>query len=283
MSYKEFAKTLLAMPPEQSLAALKAYLSDITDESFRAEAHDYLMSFRTGDDAPPVVFVLLHGIRTDAPWQDALAQQLRTEHQITAIPLKYGVFNTFRFLIPALRHKAVDLVSRHFDDVKALYPDAKLVVIAHSFGSYLVGEILKKKRHNMDRLLLCGSVLPPSFDWRQVMPAGRPSTIINDVGTKDLLPVLAHATSIGCGASGYTGFGNACVTDRYHDLGHSGFFEEEHIKRFWIPFLVEGRVVPSTHTMDRKSGGYFPGLACSLHNGCLFSVAVAIVFVYCIW
>lgn len=265
--YKQFARELSTLPPAHRPAKLREYLAEIEDPNLRAEAARYIISFPGGeDDSQPVVFVLLHGIRTAGSWQDKLAQMLEVEHQVTAIPIKFGIFNVVKFLVPPFRRSAVKLVSRHLSDIRATYPDHKLAVVAHSFGTYVIARLLEEKQHTVDRLLLCGSVVLQSFDWRAALPNATRHNIVNDVGTKDYWPALAHATSYGCGASGLFGFGNPCVTDRYHPIGHCGFFDADHMRKFWLPFLLEGRVVVSDHTAEKPDGGLFTRGVCSLPN-----------------
>ncbi|MGB6104594.1 MAG: alpha/beta fold hydrolase [Pusillimonas sp.] len=276
--YKEFAVRLSGLLPEERLPALKQYLSEIQDAELRSQAARYLVSFQAGvDDTPETVFVLLHGIRTAGAWQDRLAQLLKVERQLIALPVKYGVFGVLRFLIPPLRGRAYALTQRHLSNVREVYPQAKIVVVAHSFGTYIVTRLLAEKRCLVDRLLLCGSVVPHEFDWKTAFPAATRSNVINDVGTKDVWPIIAHATSYGCGASGFLGFGNPCVTDRFHPLRHSDFFTDSHIEEYWLPFLLEGRVAPSKHTEERSEISWFSGLICSLPNAFVTLGVVAIV------
>lgn len=282
--YKDFATELPKLTPEERLSAMQGYLRTIEDSELRLEAARYLVSFPGGiDDAPETVFVLLHGIRTGGAWQDRLAQMLRVEHQVTAFPVKYGIFNVMKFLIPSLRKSAYRLAERHLLNVREIHPNARIVLVAHSFGTHIVAHLLTEKRCLIDRLLLCGSVIDQKFDWKTAFPPANRFNVINDVGTKDMLPVVAHATSFGCGASGFLGFGNPCVTDRFHPLSHSEFFSDSHIRKYWLPFLTEGRVVPSEHTEERLEIGWLPGFVCSLPNsfatiGALIVLVASIAF-----
>jgi len=77
--------------------------------------------------------------------------------------------------------------------------------------------------------------------------------VINDAGTSDYWPVLASLLSWGYGASGAFGFKTICVKDRFHDCGHSDFFSDEHMQKYWVPFLVDGQVVTSDWTLSRPT------------------------------
>jgi len=118
-------------------------------------------------------------------------------------------------------------------------------VIAHSFGTYAIGRILKENPDiRLHRLVLCGAVLPTDFRWDQIR--SRVDTdIINDCGIRDIWPVLAQSTTFGYGPSGRFGFGTPGVRDRFHNFGHGGFFEEKFVRAFWLPWFRMGQLVNS--------------------------------------
>lgn len=84
-------------------------------------------------------------------------------------------------------------------------------VIAHSFGTYLIGTALRKFPEVMvDRLVLVGSILPRRYNWTRVLsekPA--PFTVRNEVGSCDFVVRLAgFAKCFACdiGNAGFKGF-----------------------------------------------------------------------------
>jgi len=89
-----------------------------------------------------------------------------------------------------------------------------------------------------DRIILCGSILPENFDWsrveNQIIPENKRDAIINECGIKDMWPALARSTSWGYGASGTYGFGSYNVRDRFHPIGHSGYFDKEFVQKYWV-------------------------------------------------
>src|SRR5262245_31492649 len=99
--------------------------------------------------------------------------KLEVPGQIHVIPIKYGYFDAFRFWFPSwTRKRPIERVHTQIQVALQVArerdPNAKLSIIAHSFGTYIVGEILKRdftlKLHG---LILCGSVLPQDFPWHQ--------------------------------------------------------------------------------------------------------------------
>jgi len=120
-----------------------------------------------------------------------------------------------------------------------------LSVIAHSFGTYAIGKILRENPDiRMHRLILCGAILPTDFRWDQIQNSVE-TDIINDCGIKDIRPVLAQSTTVGYGPSGRFGFGTPGVRDRFHDFGHGGFFEEKFVRESWLPWFRSGDFVKS--------------------------------------
>lgn len=112
-------------------------------------------------------------------------------------------------------------------------------------------------------------------------------SILNDVGTFDLYPVLATCASVGYGASGYRGFQNGIVIDRYFAYGHSTFFEKKknHVEKYWKPFIQNGVVAPSRWDKKKpKTKIIFLMLSHPLIGKAIFyfSIVLALFLVYII-
>lgn len=199
---------------------------------------------------------MVHGIRTEKAWFDSVADVLKAEDRQLA-PCKGGYddyFDGLRFLWPAghFREPAIRCVQGKLNSVLADKRIRRVSIIAHSFGTYIVGEMIKRDpRLKVHRLILCGSVLPSDFDWvkhrEQVDALGDAdhpiSHVINDCGWRDVWPVLAKSATWGYGAAGRYGFNTPPVVDRFHALGHSDFFDDDFVRKYWVPVLARGAVV----------------------------------------
>ena len=87
--------------------------------------------------------VLIHGIRTQATWAEMVAKTLRTEVNVEVTPLRYGYFDVFRFVSPFFtRTRPVEKISRELRRIFTKVPQEKVLVIAHSFGTYIIAKIL---------------------------------------------------------------------------------------------------------------------------------------------
>ncbi|MDA8019457.1 MAG: hypothetical protein MPN21_18600 [Thermoanaerobaculia bacterium] len=124
----------------------------------------------------------------------------------------------------------------------------RVSVIAHSFGTFLIARTLQENPDiRIHRLILCGGIVPDDFGWEGVtaqLNTDRSGMVhvVNDCGLKDLLPVLAKSCSSAYGSSGHFGFGHPRVHDRFFPWGHGGFFLRRRIRKYWLPYLKEGRI-----------------------------------------
>jgi pimeloyl-ACP methyl ester carboxylesterase len=190
------------------------------------------------------VVVLIHGIRTSGWWGSRVAVTFERKTSATVIPLKYGYFDLLRFLCPfrICRNGPIERLRREIEGIRQKYPDARLIVFAHSFGTYALSKILLENPYfKFNRVILCGSIIAEKFDWRrvedQILATNKRDGIINECGLRDVWPVLAKSLSFGYGASGTYGFGAFNVRDRFHPNRHSDFFEPDFVDRYWVPIL----------------------------------------------
>jgi hypothetical protein len=192
------------------------------------------------------VVLLVHGIRDFAEWEQKVSPILERIPYTRVPPLSYGRFDAFRFWFPFWTREApVKKLLWRIRSARDRFSTAKLSVIAHSFGTYAIGKILRENPDiRLHRLILCGAILPSEFRWDQIRHSVE-TEIINDCGIRDIWPVLAQSTTFGYGPSGRFGFGTPGVRDRYHDFGHGGFFEDSFVANYWLPWFRSGNFVKS--------------------------------------
>jgi O-acetyl-ADP-ribose deacetylase (regulator of RNase III) len=241
----------------------------------------------TPDVSKNHVVVMIHGIRTDARWFDSVEKLLnQADPHLYPVGKGYGYFDLFRFLLPisSLRQAVVRRVKGDVDKLLGMgFPQVS--IIAHSFGSYIVGEMLRSDpKMKLHRLILCGAILPPAYDWGQYkeqispLPNDPARRIINDCGWHDVWPVLAESITWGYGSSGRFGFLTPWVRDRFHAVGHSDFFKEDIVKTFWLPLLSDGKVIDGP--VGRPASAWWLQLLTVLK---LKYVVVAIVLALVLW
>jgi hypothetical protein len=191
------------------------------------------------------VVVLVHGIRDYALWQNRIRSELNAAGFI-AEPLNYGRFGLLQFLVPVpyFRRWAIKQVSEEIRIVKQKYPGARLSIIAHSFGTYIIAALIKKTFDlNASRIIFCGSVVSylfrfQDYQFRFIDP------ILNEVGTRDIWPAIAQSVTWGYGSTGSYGFRRPLVRDRWHNgAGHAFFLKSGFCSEFWVPYLKDGTIV----------------------------------------
>jgi pimeloyl-ACP methyl ester carboxylesterase len=240
----------------RSLQAMQDVIRSFSDPREREIAE---ATFLPGDVAPvhskkKHFLIFLHGMNTYAEWQEMLSESIRNRTNLEPVPLGYGNVHPFKFLLPfPYRQLRLRIVLRELRAIREINPDADISIVAHSFGTYLLSRSLQKLPNlKLRHVILCGSIVKSDFDWnalkdRFVAP------IVNDIGLQDRWPALAKGWSVGYGDSGSFGFKKGLVRDRYFDLDHSGFLTKDHAKRYWLPLLIDGRIVsPRTNAKRKK-------------------------------
>lgn len=219
--------------------------------------------------------VAIHGMNTTGAWQEAFTWHVSTTWG-RAVPVaiyKYGIVIAGvvlawrrRKLVRNLREKLFVLSAQAQAGGYGGKPD----LIAHSFGTWLIGHLLEaelglapENQIRFGRVILTGSVLRPDFDWGRLKNAGLVDDVLNHFGSKDRIVPLAHATIFGSGPSGRRGFdGEEALNVRARGYGHSDLFaiekcivngkafqtctgrsgETSHLEyaytRYWRPFLT---------------------------------------------
>ena len=135
---------------------------------------------------------------------------------------------------------------------KANSEGSELIIIAHSFGTYVTSCILRDHPDvRCSRAIFCGSVVPRNFHFYKV--ANCPE-IVNDCGGRDIWPVIAQGFGLWrrYGAGGVWGLRTSGVEDRFHDFGHSGYLNREFVNRYWKPYIERNILVPSPYQTKRR-------------------------------
>lgn len=156
-------------------------------------------------------------------------------------PTNFGRMNLIEFLLPGayFRNKAIDQVWIQIQHAIKRHPGARVSIIAHSFGTYIVAMLLKHQfTLQLDRIVFCGSVVRSNFPFEQIDERYKGS-IVNEVGTADPWPALAESVTTGYGSAGTYGFERPGVRDRYYNgAGHGFFLNAEFCEKRWVNILV---------------------------------------------
>ncbi|HUX91727.1 MAG TPA: alpha/beta fold hydrolase [Gallionellaceae bacterium] len=280
ISLEQVRRKIDEAPSEQRLSIIQNFICQIDSPEQRSLAESM---FFLGQELSTLqqrenIVVLIHGIMTHAVWQERLMAKLKSEADIVAFPIGYDFLDILRFWCPFFTRKGpIDKVLHQLRVLRSEHPNADISAVAHSFGTYIMSQILLDNTDiKIHRIQLCGSIISRNFQWDQLK--GRiKGIVVNDAGSRDYWPVFASLFSWGYGASGTFGFKNVLVKDRFYDCGHSDFFEDEHMRKYWIPLLIDGQVVPSDWSQSRPS----PNVVISFLNWLPLKILIAIgIFVW---
>lgn len=211
----------------------------------------------TVDIADSHVVILVHGIHTNGSWQQDVQEQMEGVPCLRVQELGYELVTGPHFAMFS-RAGPIKKVVRDIRTIKREEPLVKVSVIAHSFGTYIISKVLEENPDiQFHKIITCGSVVRRDYDWSKHAPHARRGDIVNDVGVRDLWPVIANCMTFGYGASGNQGFRNASVTDRFFNYGHSDFFElkNDHIRKYWRPIFESGTIQKSECKLPK--GNFF--------------------------
>jgi hypothetical protein len=229
--------------------------------------------------------ILIHGIRTTGAWAEMAKHVLDSAANCETRVLRYDYVDLLRFSIPGpWRRTPGKRVLQQIQNLRSHEDSADISVICHSFGTYILCNVLLATRWvRLKRIILCGSIVPREFPWADVVTEFEPRAL-NECGTKDLWPLWASLLSFGYGPTGTHGFGDVTyVCDRFHKVGHGGFFDEEFIRSMWVPFILTGKIEPTDWDRTRPPPGFLLSvmgskLAAFFTKTILAAAVLAIVF-----
>jgi hypothetical protein len=170
------------------------------------------------------VFVM-HGIRDFADWTRNVEDEIRARvdsNECLVIRASYGYFTMGSFLLFGARQRNVRWLMDRYTEALAKYPNAKVSYVGHSNGTYLLASALDRYKSLMvHRVLFAGSVVRRTYDWDDLLTAGRVGSFHNVLATRDwvvgifprffewlreVVSPLRAWTALDVGAAGFRGF-----------------------------------------------------------------------------
>ncbi|HLY62502.1 MAG TPA: hypothetical protein VKV95_17310 [Terriglobia bacterium] len=211
---------------------------------------------RAPDYKPPLT-IFIHGIMTWAKWQKT-ASEVWGDHGFPFRSYDFGKYGLHKFLIKSLNDRMVEhfysdygaIVRENRAKLSVQSHDKRPSVVAHSFGTYLVGySMLKYEEIRFDKIIFCGSILPLNFDWATLFRRGQVNRVMNEYSAQDFWAGIADKFVPKTGPGGAKGF-HVYLADfeekRYEFRKHSDYFDRQHMENSWLPFL---RKRPSAFTI----------------------------------
>lgn len=198
------------------------------------------------------VIVPIHGIRTHADWMPHLSLFASATGWAVA-PYVYGYQGVSILRNETDKRKVVEGFRDWIATVRSNF-DGPISVIAHSFGTYVVGRYLQEAKDiagEFDAVILCGSILNKDYKWNDCFDSGKVGRVLNVVSEAD--EWVKHMPEGGVrwimedslfGKAGCEGF--SCENERLQQfksalLAHNNIFKVDVIKGVWLPFLKLAR------------------------------------------
>ena len=193
----------------------------------------------------PAIVVSLHGILSRGAWQKEFSEYLTAEGFIY-VPEDLGYLFPLVVLKKGMTIGFSNKLADRLDRLVKRHQDATLSVVAHSFGTLVLGAALDNNPNlRVDKVVLSGCILPSSFPWAKLLNRDQVGCVVNLVSLSDwpvrITSFLEQCGSKRCGASGRRGFvgkHSRMVQPVSRDFGHSDWFTTNHLNRYLIPLLL---------------------------------------------
>ncbi len=206
--------------------------------------------------------LVVHGMNTVGTWQQEFSWLL-ANHYKHAVPVyiyKYGNIKIKPLLLLSQK-KQIKQLATAIRAIQKQAPEGKPDVVAHSYGTFLLSEIIKDPSYQdikLGRIILVGSIIRPDYDWQSIIQSKRVEQVMCHHSKKDHIVPLAHYTIPGSGPSGKIGF-NDTIHVHHHqekDYGHSSYFEAENLNSIfpnvWKKFLTAANPIPAIRSGQKK-------------------------------
>jgi hypothetical protein len=204
----------------------------------------------------------IHGIRSDAAWIPKFTFLASTQNWGVA-PFVYG-FESGTILGDEKRKaEIVDEFRLWLDEIRKTF-NGTISVVAHSFGTYIIGRYLETAGSLLEQfggIVLAGSILNTEFKWDEILENEAATMVLNTRSQSDewvkWLPeggirFLAKDPLMGKAAvEGFKVNHDRLLERQSNLLTHSSMFESDVILRIWLPFLdLAEKLVPFGYEDD---------------------------------
>ena len=201
---------------------------------------------------PEGVLVTIHGLNTTAAWNSDIMPIFSSRGWIVA-PFNYG-FQTPEVLISDSGRS--EIMNRFRDWIYDLHRtyDAPISIIAHSFGTYVIGKYLEgfdgMPPVTFESIILTGSILNENYDWDSCegLKVGR---VRNEKAPNDQwVKWMPNKSWLGLdplfGQAGIKGFNSTSRILTQHSnniFDHNNMIKKDVINQMWLPYLQSNKAV----------------------------------------
>jgi hypothetical protein len=197
------------------------------------------------------IIVTVHGLLSQAEWNNEIAPIVSGDDWVFA-PYTYDTNKPDLLFKPGKRNKVVDDFREWIYNLQMRF-EGEISIIAHSFGTYIVGAYLDGFDHGecppvtFNSVVLTGSILNENYDWEKYrgLSVGSVYNTIapNDefvkfMPTTDLKKYIGMSTTFGkAGINGFKNESSMLTQSSYNILSHTNSIKRDIIETKWLPFL----------------------------------------------
>ncbi len=211
-------------------------------QAYGSNSYDHLNDLYSDRYTVKHIVMVVHGIRDEGKWIEALEGQLNQSKEASTIIEggEYGWFPMGRFLLFNEREKWVRWFVDQVAHFSSIYPDAEISFIGHSNGTYLLASALEQYTAlRFNNIYFAGSVVRTDFPWDDYLKSSdRVHHFRNDIAVDDWVVAwfphfyqiirkqlnLSDDGFFNIGSGGFTGFEQQSGKDNvnYVTGGHGG-------------------------------------------------------------
>jgi len=197
------------------------------------------------------ILVTVHGLNSEADWNQKIAPIASSQGWIFA-PYVYKTNKPDLLFKKGKRSKVVDDFREWLFDIYRKY-EGNVSIIAHSFGTYIVGAYLSGFDENeyppvtFNSVILTGSILSRDFDWEKYRGFSVGS-VYNMIAPNDeyvrfmpetnLTKYIGMSTIFGkAGLKGFTSDSKMLTQSTNTIFNHTNTIKSDIIETKWMPFL----------------------------------------------
>jgi hypothetical protein len=222
------------------------------DSSYEIIKRVYIDRHFVDHYSPNGLLITIHGLLSTAKWNKEIAPIVSSQNWIFA-PYIYEDATPDLLINPKKRASIVNEFREWIYDIYRRYDDTHISILAHSFGTYILGSYITGFSEflpiNMiNCIILTGSILTPNFDW-EAQRGKKVARVLNEVAPNDQW--VKHMPKVQWidkdplfGNSGVVGFEgkSEILTERSSNIfDHNNVIKRDVIENYWLPFLMANR------------------------------------------
>ncbi|GAA3705103.1 hypothetical protein GCM10022421_10040 [Oceanisphaera sediminis] len=197
------------------------------------------------------VLVTIHGLLSNASWNSEVVPIFSNDGW-TVAPYYYGYQTPDILMRSSERKRVIDDFREWILSIKEQYcvsADTKISVIAHSFGTYIIGAYLAGFEGDppvgFESITLTGSILTEDYDWDSMENKFAVGHVRNEVAPNDqwvkwmpnnnwlkLDPLFGQA-----GVKGFNSKSELIEENSCSIYDHNNVIKRDVILKYWLPYL----------------------------------------------